>query len=289
MTTRDEIVKKISELRMVPPVVTQIINIIASPDFEMDKIAGTIGYDPSMTANILKTVNSPFMGLIDRIKTVKEAIVVVGSRTLLNLVLLTAAEMIAEEEFVEGYDISGEELWKSSVFTAIAAFKIAERKKLNNPNLFFTAGLLHDIGKIVMGRITGNRGGEIAEIAAKGNTGYIAAERQVMGVDHAELSGMVLECWKFPESLIDSVRYHHDPEKYGKTGPNIEYVAAVHLADSICMKSGVGTGRDAMNYSVSPAMMELLNIKGSDIEEIMMETLVEFRKIESEINSSQES
>jgi putative nucleotidyltransferase with HDIG domain len=279
---RDDIIKKIKSVKMIPPVVTQIITAVSTPDFDIKEVAKLVTTDVSLTANILKIVNSPYLGLIDKINTINQAVVVVGSKVLMNLVILTAAEMTAREP-VHGYDLAGEDLWKNSLATAIASFTIAEKNKFENSNIAFTAGLLHDMGKIVLGDFIGSDVNEVIRIASENKMTFLEAERKVYGTDHQEISGMMLEYWKFPQILIDSVRYHHEPEKYTAGGVNEKYVYAVHAGDAIALKTGIGTGADGLTYQMNNTAMEKLGLKNSDMEEIMALTIIEFKKMEKDL------
>jgi HD-like signal output (HDOD) protein len=283
MISKDEINKRISELDMVPPVVSQVLNIISTPDYDVKEAAGVISYDPSLTANILKMVNSPYMGLVDKVNSINEALVIIGSKTLFNLVILTASEMIANEKMIEGYDVDGVTLWKASVFGASSAYNLCEKKKIANSNLAFTAGLLRDIGKIVLGKLVGTQGGNIINIARMNNTSFVAAERQMLGVDHAELSSMILSYWKFPEALVTAVKYHHTPHLYPVDGPYADYVYAAHIADAMCLKSGIGLGTDGMSYNIYNPALERFSLKGNETEELLVKTLEEFKNIEKQM------
>jgi HD-like signal output (HDOD) protein len=285
MITKDEINKRIAELDMVPPVVSQVLNIISTPDFNVNEAAGVISYDPSLTANILKIVNSPYMGLVDKVNSISEAIVIIGSKTLFNLVILTAAEMISSEDMIEGYDVDGATLWKASVFGATAAYNLCEKKKKANSNLAFTAGLLRDTGKIVLGKLVGSQGADIIKAAREKNIGFVAAERQMLGVDHSELSSMILSYWKFPEAMISAVKYHHSPHLYPADGQYADYVYAAHIADALCLKSGIGLGADGMAYTIYAPALEHFSLKGNDIEELLLATLNDFRNIEKEMDA----
>lgn len=282
MISRDDVQKQITELKMVPPVVMQIINIISVPDFDMNKAADVISYDPALTANILKIVNSPYLGLVDKVKSIKEAMVIVGSKLLMNMVILTAAEMVAKAP-AEGYDMDGAAMWKNSVASAIASFTLAEKKKIEGANLIFTAGMLRDIGKIVLGKFIGTKGAELVRLAQEKKMTFEETEKEVLGIDHAEVSAMTLEYWKFPVQLVETVKYHHKPEAAPEDSPDLKSIYCVHLADAICIKCGIGAGRDGMFYNMSQKAVSALDIKQKDMEEAAAVTLMEFQKIEKEI------
>ncbi len=283
MSLREKILGEIPSVNMIPPTVTEIIEKLSESDFEVCDIGKMINYDPSLTANILKRVNSSYYGRMDKVKSIDEAIVIMGKNELYRMVMLAALDMVSETP-VEGYELPAGELWKRSVATACAAKILAEIKKFAYPNTFFTAGLLLDVGKIVLGKFVKERINEILENAERKKISFLEAEREILGIDHAELTAFLLASWKFPKVFTEAALYHHSPEKY-KSGPNTDCVYVCHVADAAVMKSGIGNGREGLDYRISPKVLSYLKMGEKNMESLIADMFAELKAIEMQMQS----
>lgn len=269
MANREEILSKISEVPQMPPSATAVVHVLRDPNSDIAKITRAIELDPGLTVNVLKLANSAYLGFSRSVSTVREAVVRVGVNSILSIVVAKAVAPIAVKE-VKGYDLQPGELWKHSVFVAIASDSLAKVLSVKSLDFVFTAGLLHDIGKTLLGTYIEVGAAPIVEMVAEQGISFEAAERSLLGIDHAAVGGALLELWKLPENIVETVRYHHNPEllEGDRTAVDI-----VHVADAIGLMSGIGIGRDGLNYIYSPDSVSRLKLSSAMIENVMCSTL----------------
>lgn len=205
---RDAIVR-IKDLPTLPSVLSKILATAADPDASAIDLGQHIQADQSLSATLLKLVNSAYYGFYRQIKTVTQAIVVLGFVEVRNLTLTATAFRTLGKS---GSDYDRLQLWRHSLGAAMAADRIAKTMKLDIEGCFESA-LLHDIGKVVLDLLYPDRFCEAAH-RAHVEQRYIAdIERETFGIDHAEAGGLLGEHWNLPPSVVDAIRNHHTPEK----------------------------------------------------------------------------
>jgi putative nucleotidyltransferase with HDIG domain len=161
-------------------------------------------------------------------------------------------------------------LWRHSVGAALATQCLAEQIGVVRAETAFTAALLHDVGKLVIGNCLDVDFGAIEEMANKQSIPFEQAEREVVGADHAQIGAAILEQWNLPEDIIAGVRWHHDPEGADVGSPMVDLV---HVADAICMSMGIGSGRDGLYYRPSEAARRRCGISKKTMELVISRTL----------------
>ena len=151
----------------------------------------------------------------------------------------------------------------------MAAEGLVRELQLKGCDLIYTAALLHDVGKLILGRYVLK---DIAPIEAATESGlpFDTAVRQVLGINHAEIGAMMLKKWSFPEDIIQVVRWHHEPE-----GANVSslLVDIVHVADVLCLMLGYGVGREGLQYRSSPDSTKRLGLQQSQLDRVASQTL----------------
>ena len=263
----DAIIDDIDTLEPIPQITTQLIEIAQDPGSALKDAAVLITHDATLTANLLRTVNSAHFGLRRRIESVQEAVVMLGLNTIMDLVLLqaTAGRLKAAQV---GYDLSAGELWRHAAVSAILARKIAERIEADNVNRIFTCALLKDIGKLVLNQHVHAAGADIQRLVCQDEYCFIDAEREVLGIDHAELGGRIAERWNFTPEMAFVIRNHHLPDEKLLAE---EAVCIVYLADCVCAMMGIGTGLDGMNYRFSEEVLERLDYGANGLDQLIMQ------------------
>lgn len=267
---REDILKKVKSVPELPAVAIKVARIIQDPDFRMNELVKAIEYAPAVAANILKMANSAFFSGPRTIGSIREAIIRLGSNAVYDLVLASCIGPIAGQE-VKGYELPPGELWKHLVMTAVATSALGKEAGIKLPNYAFTAALLHDIGKVVMGNFIELDPQPILDRAYKDRVPFEVAEREILGIDHAEVGAFLLESWNLPEELIRVVRWHHDPDSSPVKDTVLD---VVHVANSICMMSGMGRGVDGLNYKPSTDVNKRLGIRIATFEKVLGETMV---------------
>ena len=207
-----------------PDIAWKIISLVRSMA-PVRQIEELITLDPTISAKILRMGNSAYYGRQYGVGTVREAILLLGDKRLLQVVIAACATLYY------GPCNSPEEraLWEHSVNTALLSEVIARRIQYTGILSLYTASLLHDIGKTVLNLYAKiYLHSTLREI--RGGSDMITAERRGLGIDHQELGGIIARNWQFPPDLVTAIEYHHRPEKAAK---NEEVASLVHIADTL--------------------------------------------------------
>jgi putative nucleotidyltransferase with HDIG domain len=247
-----------------------VIQLIQNADVDLGELARTIEYDPGLTSNILRLANSAYFGCPRSISTMREAVVRLGMNTMFQLVVTSAAGPLMRKP-IKGYDLPSGKLWEHSVAVAIGVQQLAATLGIKPPDYTFTAALLHDVGKVVLGTFLEVDAGPIMDLAFEEQISFEVAEQQVLGIDHAEIGAILLEDWNLPKYIVDVVRWHHQPEHFSG---NTLVVDLVHVADNLSMLGGIGTGSDGLNYCPSEEVTEKLNITTHIAESVICKILI---------------
>ncbi len=261
----------ISDVRSFPSmsgVAVKILKLIDDPESTASKIEDLLRYDSGITANILKLTNSAYFGLPAKIGSVRQAVVLLGWKRLGKLVMTSCVNAILDKR-VPGYDLPAGELWRHSIAVSVAAELLAKELGIPADDEIFTAALLHDLGKLVLCNYV-KEDFQAIETAAGEGIPFQAAERQVLGTDHAEVGGRLLENWSFPDPLVKSVRWHHEPDASEETSTIIDLV---HVANVLCLMIGIGVGREGLRYEPSPTATKRLGIRTKQLELVASQTL----------------
>ena len=268
MTNIDDIINGIDTLKPIPPVAAQLMTLAEDEHSSMSDIADLIIHDPSITASILKICNSAHFGLSRRIDSVRDAIVLLGLDEVVELVLLnTTAANFRDEP--DGYGLGEGELWKHAVFSAYAAKVLAEIHGFaSQRHLIFTAALLKDIGKLIIGRFVAFSYEKIHILVHSKGYSFDEAEKEVIGINHEELGARVGQQWRFTDNLIYIIRHHHMADKTARDNPE---TALVYLADVMCMMIGFGTGVDGLAYRFYSEVLDRMKLAEKDLQDVIFD------------------
>jgi len=250
-------IEEIEDLPTLPGVTAALSEIVAERGSTSRDIAELVSKDPALSAKFLKLVNAPFYGFPERIASVQNAVLLVGSHVVKAVASST-----------EVYGAPGEAalgLWDHSLGVALASRLLAVRLDVMDADEVMVAGLLHDLGKVVLYALSGEQAEETYRLAAEGNMLTSEAERQVLGVDHAEIGGWSAQCWNFPAALREPISYHHEPALSKRSGLK---TAIVHLADVLVHAVGFGDGGNGLVPPVDEAAWNSLGLTEDDLREI---------------------
>ena len=280
MSHINSIIKKIDRLTPIPRVVSKVMSIAQDPKSSMNDLSKVIIYDTAVTANLLKVDNSAYFGLPEKVDSVHQAIVYLGMSQVVDLVLLSASgENLQTAQ--EGYDLEAGELWKYSVSSALIARELAEKKGVKDTHLIFTAALLKDIGKVILNQYVKDSFDKINALVTEQNFTFREAEKEVIGIDHAELGGMVAENWKFSPKMVEIIRHHHRPQE---TSMSEFESAIVYMADTICMMMGIGGGSDGLAYRFHYEVVESLELTETEFQKMVAGFVEKIGQVEAMIN-----
>jgi HD-like signal output (HDOD) protein/DNA-directed RNA polymerase subunit RPC12/RpoP len=261
---KQKIFKTLKDLPPMPQVVQKARKVLSDPKSSFSDLAKVIESDQGIVTRVLKMANSPYYGLSGSVSSVKHASIVLGTKTLMELLDLACSSEILGQT-LEGYDLAAGDLWMHSLAVANGSQLIARRV---NPSLeldAFSAGLIHDVGKIILDPYIMERKAEFQSFARERRDTFLSAEKGILGFDHAELASEVCERWQIPRHIVTAIRYHHDPEPTEKD--TLSFI--VHLADAAAIMSGIGAGIDGMLYAIHKDAMSLLRLKEDDLFDIM--------------------
>lgn len=260
--TAKELINDSLELVSLPDLVHRINLKVEDPDSSAIEIGQLIGEDPALTARLLKVVNSPMFGFPSRIDTISMAITILGTRQLRDLVLATA--VVSQFHSLTSEVVDMETFWCHSVATAVAAKTVGTHLKENNSERFFVAGLLHDIGKLVMYVTHPDASRQVIELAEEKAINKSTVEKTVFGFTHAAVGGELLSHWQLPESLVESTRYHHHPIRATRFATE---TAVVHIADTIANNIQSPISKDDDN-PIEAITWPILGLESSLMEQI---------------------
>lgn len=236
-----EMVDSVRGLVSPPDVCARVLELLRSQTASANDIGEVVQCDPNLTVRLLRIVNSPLYALRSRVDTVPRAIAIVGGDVLANLVIAITA--VASFKRIPIELVNMDTFWRHSLYTALIARQIARECNVLHPEQLFVAGLLHDVGSLVL-YYRAPRKARRTLAAAAGDEGRLATlEQEAFGFSHADLGGLLLETWMLPEALQDAVAGHHDLERAGEARYN---AAIVHIAEALANQSGIGA------YSESP-------------------------------------
>lgn len=280
VSKRNEIIAAIDEIPAMPAAATNVLTLIQDPETSIAQIMDVIRFDPLLTAEILRLANSAYFTSTRRIENLNDAGVMFGSQKILQLVLISALSPLANQE-IQGYDLKTGELMRHLLAVAIAAETLAHNHPVTPPTYVFTAGLLHDIGKIVLGTFLQIEADPIIELSFGQNISFEVAEKEILGIDHCEVGAMLLEKWQFPDSITQVVRWHRTPDRIqGDT----HVVDLVHLADLLSTQGGLGIGVDGLNYTPANNVLDQLGFNQVQVEKVMASTITDLLSIESQFS-----
>ena len=271
-----EILESISSIPPLPTTAIKLSHILADPGAEIKDIAEVIQYDPTITANLLRLCNAAYFGFTEKVSSVKDAVVRLGTAKVFQLAMASSSRGLLSKN-IDGYQLNEGQLWRHSVGAAVSAQKICEHFKLGFAGAAFTAALLHDMGKLLLDQYVGVEYKQLVDLSKEKSSGFNEAEAQLLGIDHAELGARLGEAWGMPDTLIECIRFHHNPQ--GASSDN----AAVHvvcLADLFAMSLGFGLGADGLHYRADAALMDRLSLNREELDRLCAKIMIEYAQVE---------
>jgi putative nucleotidyltransferase with HDIG domain len=254
------------DLPTIPKIAVHVAKLVDNPNTSASQVATALASDQILTARVLRMANSAFYGAPRRISTVTDAIVLLGMRTIRNMAMAVSCFDVLDRE-LQSYAMRRGDMWRHAFCVGYAAQLLAKRTHYRATEEAFVAGLMHDIGKVVVSLSFAEEFKAVLDLAAASDMPFYMAERQVLGFDHAEVGARVTESWKLPQQLVETIRYHHMPGKQPEWAP---LTAIVHVADVLCLTLGIGIGKDGMRYTLEDGIMERLSLTQDGVEEVMI-------------------
>lgn len=232
--TPRELISSIHEIGSLPQSLAAILKVLNNSSAGADEIAGVISKDIALTTRVLKMVNSAQYSRRHKVSKVTEAVVVMGLNSIKMLTLSSSVfGMIPDKELTEKCDIK--RIWRHLIETATSARKIAEKIGYRDPEEAFVAGILHDLGIIIMLLYYKEKYLEAVDIMKNDKTGLMATEKKIFGFDHCEVGAEMINTWKLPSKLAFVVQHHHQFDASGLMPEDSALNNIIALADRLTL------------------------------------------------------
>lgn len=276
----NRIMRQVKSFPGMPTTAAKLLPLLREPDSSMARIEDLIKYDPGLTANLLKLTNSAYFGLPSRISSVRQAILLLGRKRLLQLVTTMCMSGLMKKA-VPGYDLPQGGLWRHSIAAAVAAERLVQSLSLTQADEVFTAALLHDIGKMVLGEYVREDLQSIEQMVAKGIS-FEVAEYMVLGTNHAEVGARILQGWSMPLELVHAVAWHHDPDQ---CEDRCLLSDVVHVANVAVRGIDCGKRRSDPCADASSKAVDRLGLGPADMAALAEQTLQDMGKLAEILNA----
>lgn len=206
---KDQILSMVDKVPAFPQSVHKILELTSSADCSPKELIQIIEHDPILTAKVLKLVNSAYFGLSRKVTSVNHAVVYIGINTIKNVAISVATSGVLPKENKAGLDMDA--FWLHSLTVGVIARMLAKKISIpkNEQANYFVAGLLHDIGKVILAHFKPKDYAPVLHEVNTSNRLLFDVENELLGIDHAQLGGILAKKWQLPENLIDSISNHH--------------------------------------------------------------------------------
>jgi putative nucleotidyltransferase with HDIG domain len=272
----ESILQFVTQLPPFPAVLQRVLHMVEDPKTSAQDVVEVIQYDQAITANVLIVANSAYFGFRRPIHSIREALVKIGFNQLIEIILTQGSAHLFCQS-CQGYNLTEGQLWRHSVACALLSKILSCRVKWESTPAQFTAALLHDVGKIILSPFVKNHFEDIENLVREQKRSFAEAEKEVLGIDHAELGGKISERWNFPADIIAGIRHHHTPFL---TRESHELVATVYLGDITACMAGFGGSVGGLSYDGHKEVMKQYGLTKKDIEEIINQLESELKHID---------
>ncbi len=285
----DDIVNKIiRDVKMIPPMsrtASELLDLTMVESHTVDDIVKVVASDPMLAGQLLKIANSATYARRTAVDSIATAVSYLGDKLVVGIALGASCACIYESE-LKGYESSEGDLWLHSLRTAIASKEFAKfTSKKVDPNVAYTAGLLHDIGKAVLSAYLAEKLDEVREVFASSEPkDFLEVEKKLVGVDHCEIGAILAKHWNLPDTIKSVVRYHHHPHEAPAEYKPLCFT--IHLADTVAMMAGNGTGVDTLHYSLDLSYDQYIEIDRNELDRMLLMLGLEFGKTASALDET---
>jgi len=260
-----EINRALEALQPIPQVALKLMRILNEDQYDIPALTEEIRKDQVLSARTLKLCNSVFIGSREKIESLDHALVYLGQRLLIKFVISASLNNFFQQA-AKGYSLCKGGIYHHAVGTAIIAEKIAALSQKVNPTAAYTAGLLHDIGKVVLDQYIQSALPLFYRELQQEKKNFIEVEKDLLGIDHTEAGAQLARKWSFPDSLTESINHHHQPEESTR---NPDLVHIVYLADLLMSRFHAGLEIERLNTDALKSRLETLGLPSQSFAEIV--------------------
>jgi putative nucleotidyltransferase with HDIG domain len=253
--TIEEIVQDVSTIHSLPLFYSRLDEAINHPRSSITDIGKIISEDQGLTARILKLANSPLFGYFSKIDTISQAVTIIGIQQVRDLAL--AASVMDIFKGIPEELINMEQFWRHSIATGLTARLIATSQRESNLERFFVAGILHDVGRLIMFIKLPELCLELLQESWENKRLLYQVERERLSFDHGEVGGCLLRKWKIPPRVAEPVEYHH---RCAKAGQYPRETSLLHLADIFAHALEIGGSGEVFVPALDEQVWDGLNL-----------------------------
>lgn len=248
-----DLIQQANELAPLPASTVRLAELIGNPECHLDDLTDLIRFDQSLTVKLLRAANSAASASAVPVSQVGEAISRIGTAQVLVLVVAWGAQPFLQK-CIPAYGLNEGDLWRHSVAAAVAAEVLPDFCQAEVPPETFTAALLHDVGKLVMGRFLSTEVlGFIQRAQDADHLSRLEAEALLLGVHHGELGGLIAQHWQLPPRVVQGITYHHNPE------PGMDVVCDLtYVANLVAKYIEAGLDGRKIDLTIDPGVAERL-------------------------------
>jgi HD-like signal output (HDOD) protein len=256
MYTAEELASSVTRLASPPLVYQRVRQVLGDPDSSMQDLVKVIEVDPSITAKLLKIVNSPYYGFRNKVETVERAVKLLGTQQVHDLALATSVTALFNG--ISPVHMNMAQYWHYSVYCGLAARALAECCQISDSERLFVEGLLCDIGHLVIYEKVPDLAEKAMANTEKDGSPLYLEERALIGCDYAQVGAALMQGWNIPSSLQNSVRYHTEPALAAED--NLE-ISLVHIARLMASAIDSGHAMDQVQLRVETQVWQSTGLK----------------------------
>jgi len=278
MTTAGDLVKDIEGLVTLPDVYLRISKLLNDPNCIMGDIAKAVSQDPSFSMRLLRVANSALYRFPSTVDSVAKAVSIIGTAQIRSLAL--SMSVASSFDGLPNELVSMKNFWLHSLYCALIARYLARKARRCDPDTLFTAGLLHDIGELVIfNRRPAEAKQALLMVLDSGDDVPVhLAEQQVMGFDHAAVGGELARQWNLPPVLTECITFHHD---LAHAEHHARETALVHLANALALMAEVNTTDSDDVERIDPQAWQITGLTPDCIEPAVTEAKAEIAEVEA--------
>lgn len=269
----DDVIRQIKDLPTLPAVAQELLSDLNDDNSSLDTITQKVAMDHSVAAKALRLANSSYYGSNSRVVTLQQAVAMLGVKNVKNLIRMTIMSNFFPASSCPGFDFRS--FWRHSIATAVCAELISRTLHMKH-DFAFTAGLLHDIGRLVLVTRFPKAYQEVLDYREREDCQMLEAERAVMQVDHVAAGLALATHWNFSDAISDAIRGHHEPETAGLNS----VASLVHVANSIVHALDLAGEENELVPLLSPVAWSTLALTESDYLAIFRETEMRFAALD---------
>jgi HD-like signal output (HDOD) protein len=272
------LLRTVKDLPAMPQIMVKAQMIMTDPRSSLKDLAALVKTDQAIVTKALKLANSAYYGLGGKVSSIEHATVLLGSEAFGELVAMASSSKLLGAA-LRGYNADAGVLWRHSLAVAFGSKIIAGKRNSDLANIAFTAGIIHDAGKLILDKAVFEKRERFDDFLSNGQLTFLDAEKEILGFDHAEIASEVCKKWRIPESIAIPIKFHHSPS----SSQDNELAYILHIADCIAMMSDIGTGVDDVLYRLDETARVFLGLSDADISDVMTQVFQSVENVEREM------